>query len=331
MDVIRNYESNRTSWPRITVVTPSYNQRVFLEETICSVLSQEYPALEYVVIDGGSTDGSVELIKKYERHLAYWVSEKDRGQSHAINKGFRRSSGAILGWLNSDDVMKPGALFAVAESLSPHPEPAWLIGASELIDERGRLLRIQQPNQIDEAFFFAWSDTVWIPQQSTFWNRAMWERVGPVREDLTYAMDVALWLDMFERAAPLLTPQALSCYRFHDDCKTMAHLLDSRRETIALLRAYRRRHPESQNTGNCLEARQSEELLGWAYRSYYARQSRQARACLAYSARLFPRRLCEKAWLFLAFQLTAGRLCGDEYGNRLRDIVRKLRGNASNL
>lgn len=329
--LMRDHEQNRTVWPRVTIVTPSYNQRAFLEETLCSVLSQGYPNLEYFVIDGGSSDGSVELIKKYERHIAYWISEKDRGQSHAINKGFRRSSGAILGWLNSDDVMKPGALFAIADALRSHAEPAWLIGASELIDERSRPLRIQRVSRIDEAFFFAWSDDVWIPQQSTFWNRVMWEQVGPVREDLTYAMDVALWLKMFELASPLLIPHVLSGYRFHGDCKTMSHLLDSRREVIALLQAYRRRHADFRNAGKALEASQSDEILQWAYRSYYARQNRQARACLAYAARLFPRHLFRKKWLFLAWQLTVGSMFGDACGNYLREAARHLRGETINV
>lgn len=322
---------NDIYWPVISVITPSYNQGAFLEETIRSVLFQGYPNLEYIVIDGGSTDGTLDILKQYQKFFHYWVSEKDFGQSHAINKGFRQSSGEILCWLNSDDVMKPGTLHAVARQLRTNACPGWLIGASEMIGTQGQSFGIQRVEQIDHAFFFAWSDTVWIPQQSTFWNRAMWERVAPVREDLTYAMDVALWLKMIEYAIPLLTSRVLSCYRFHDDCKTVTHPLDSRRELIKLLRAYRRCHSELRNVGNLLEADQSEEILEWAYRSYYAHQYRQAKRCLTFALCLFPRLFFRKTWLFLAFQLTAGRLIGDKYGERLRDIVRKFNNAGINV
>jgi glycosyltransferase involved in cell wall biosynthesis len=111
-----------TTYPKISIVTPSFNQGRFIEKTILSVIEQDYPNLEYIIIDGGSTDESVEVIKKYDQHLAYWVSEPDRGQSHAINKGFERATGEIFGWLNSDDWYHPGALKAVAEAFAANPE-----------------------------------------------------------------------------------------------------------------------------------------------------------------------------------------------------------------
>src|SRR3990172_2381086 len=114
--------TTKDEYPKITVVTPSYNQVSFLERTILSVLNQNYPNLEYIIIDGGSTDGSVEIIKKYESKLAYWVSEPDRGQSHAINKGWMRSSGEIMAYLNSDDTYRDGALFCIAKYFTEHPE-----------------------------------------------------------------------------------------------------------------------------------------------------------------------------------------------------------------
>ncbi|HAX95810.1 MAG TPA: glycosyltransferase, partial [Prolixibacteraceae bacterium] len=127
-------------WPKISVVTPSYNQGQFIEETIRSVLLQGYPNLEYIVMDGGSTDGSVKIIKKYEPWLSYWVSEPDRGQSHAINKGINRAAGEILFWLNSDDLCLPGAFFKAAESFSQYPNQKLVIGQAQIINQYGEVI-----------------------------------------------------------------------------------------------------------------------------------------------------------------------------------------------
>jgi len=123
--------------PRLSVVTPSYNQGRFIEETIRSVLLQDYPNLEFIIIDGGSTDNTIEVIKKYETWLAYWVSESDRGQSHAINKGIIKATGEILFWLNSDDVVLPGAFKKIAGVFSDNPEIKMVIGQAKVIDAQG--------------------------------------------------------------------------------------------------------------------------------------------------------------------------------------------------
>ena len=162
-------------YPRITVVTPSYNQGRFLEETILSVIGQGYPNLEFMILDGGSTDDSVAVIKKYERHLAYWVSEKDEGQAHAINKGFARATGDILAWLNSDDMYLPGALNYIASRLD--------VGLPELIF--GNCFHfIQDKPSATGSDVRRWHEqrnlllADYLIQPSTFWTRKAWEQTA---------------------------------------------------------------------------------------------------------------------------------------------------------
>ena len=128
-------------WPRISIVTPSYNQAEFLEKTILSILNQNYPNLEYIIIDGVSTDGSVEIIKKYERYLAYWISERDNGQADAINKGFKIATGDFIAWQNSDDVYLPGSFFKVIEKFEKYPNPDIVFGNVYLINESDEILK----------------------------------------------------------------------------------------------------------------------------------------------------------------------------------------------
>lgn len=211
----------KNQWPKISIVTPSYNQGQYLEETIRSVLLQGYPNLEYIIMDGGSTDNSVEIIKKYEPWLTYWVSEKDKGQSDAINKGFRIATGDIMGWINSDDLLKPGALGFVAIQLSNHDKPAWMIGASEIIDADGNKLRVREPGDPTMGKMIFWGKN-WFPQQSTFWNRKMWKAAGSLDINLYYSMDFALWVAMFEHNTPIIVPEILSAYRHHPEAKCKA-------------------------------------------------------------------------------------------------------------
>lgn len=232
------------NYPKITVITPSYNQEKFIEETIRSVLLQKYPNLEYIIIDGGSTDKSVEIIRKYEKYLTYWVSEKDRGQSHAINKGFAKSSGDILCWINSDDFLKPGALEFVARSFADTLIPAWLIGASELVNNTGKLIEFRTPKNITFERALLWNEN-WFAQQSTFWNRPMWQIVSQIDENLHYVMDFALWLKMFEVAEPLLTEEVLSSYRYQEDAKCLTQPFKVLEEVQAILWQYLKRLPKN--------------------------------------------------------------------------------------
>jgi len=190
-------------WPRISIVTPSYNQGQFIEETIRSVLLQGYPNLEYIIIDGGSSDGSVEIIKKYEPWLAYWVSEKDRGQSHAINKGLFRSTGEILAWLNSDDLLIWGSLAAAARVMAKINMHVPAIGL-------GRRIYIDADSTVTGymSYFTGQTYAQWVAwgvsrgpmQESTFWNRAAWETYGPLNETLFAAFDLDFFLRVLSDA-----------------------------------------------------------------------------------------------------------------------------------
>jgi glycosyltransferase involved in cell wall biosynthesis len=177
--------------PRITVVTPSFNQARFLEQTIDSVLSQDYPRLKYIIVDGGSTDGSVEIIKKYEKHLAWWVSEKDRGQTDAINKGFGRARGDVFAWLNSDDTYEPGAVGAAAKLLVNFPEVGMMYANANYIDEAGRIIGRFPAAQTDYRRLR--QGYVHIPQQTAFFRAALWNQLGPLDPSFFFAMDYDLW------------------------------------------------------------------------------------------------------------------------------------------
>ncbi len=188
--IILNRDS---SLPKISVVTPSYNQAEFLERTILSVLNQNYPNLEYIIIDGGSTDGSVEIIKKYEKYLAYWVSEKDRGQSHALNKGFERATGNLVGWQNSDDIYLPGAFFKVAEIYKRKPDYDVYFGNVYLIDENDSIIRDIRyvPFSYFSLIYEGWN----ITNQTTFFKKDSLKSYK-LDESYQYAMDGYLFINL---------------------------------------------------------------------------------------------------------------------------------------
>lgn len=212
------------SHPKFTVVTPTFNQGCYIEKTIDSVLSQNYPNLEFIIIDGGSRDETVEIIKKYERHLAYWVSEADRGQSHAINKGFARATGDYLTWLNSDDWYTPGALLKFAEVARKYPDAGMIVGAGRVMDQSGNILYTKEPTDpITLESLFNWFSGGFFVQPSSLFSRAAWERCGPLDENEHIAMDLDLWLKI-ARAGFRYVPinDLLSEMLSHPDAKTTA-------------------------------------------------------------------------------------------------------------
>jgi glycosyltransferase involved in cell wall biosynthesis len=211
--------SSSREYPRISIITPSYNQGHFIEETIRSVLNQGYPNLEYLIIDGGSTDNTVEIIKKYESQITYWVSEPDRGQTHAINKGLAQATGDILAYLNSDDYYLPGTLLAVAEYFQQHPEIDLLHGRCCYVNEAGEAIgeqfgNIQTFAEILDLWGVWWQKRQFV-QPEVFWTRRISDRIGGFNDALYYVMDYEYWSRILQAGGKVgRLDRELSCFRF---------------------------------------------------------------------------------------------------------------------
>lgn len=210
----------KASLPVISLVTCSYQQARFLEATIRSVLDQQYPALEYIIVDGGSSDGSKEIIQRYSGSLAWWVSEPDAGQTDALIKGFSRATGDICGWLCSDDLLLPGALEKVASFFLRHEQTQAMYGDSIWIDINGEPIRSKREMGFNRFVFL--HDHNYVPQPSMFWRRALYEKVGGLSPEFNIAMDNDLWerFSQSERIAHL--PEYLSCMRYYSQQKTLS-------------------------------------------------------------------------------------------------------------
>ncbi|MFH1185461.1 MAG: glycosyltransferase family 2 protein [Chloroflexota bacterium] len=208
-----------TPIPLVSVVTPSLNQARFLKRTIDSVLSQDFPHLEYIVVDGGSSDGSQEIIRKYSSRLAWSVSEPDAGQTDAINKGFAHARGDILAWLNSDDTWMPGAVSAVADAFAQQPDCGLIYGSANYIDEEDRIIGRFPASQTDYRLLR--QGYVHIPQQAAFFRADLWRSLGPLDSSLYFAMDYDLWVRIAKRAPVKYIPRVWANFRLHETAKTI--------------------------------------------------------------------------------------------------------------
>lgn len=205
--------------PLVSIVTPSYNQARYLEEAMNSVLEQNYPNIEYIVMDGGSTDGSLEIIKKVANRLAYWESQQDKGQTDAINKGFARARGEVLAWLNSDDLLLPGAVSTALAYLEAHPEVGMVYGDAMLINAEGRKVGMFPAAQTDLKRLK--QGYVHIPQQASFFRAELWRKVGPLDPTFYFAMDYDLWVRLAREAPLVYLSQPWASFRLHGDTKTI--------------------------------------------------------------------------------------------------------------
>ncbi len=233
------------SWPRITIITPSYNQGRFIEDTISSVVSQEYPELEYLILDGGSTDNSLQIIRQYARKfpkIIKWKSEKDKGQVDAINKGLRAATGEIIGYLNSDDYYLPGTLHKVARELTNHPRNLWLTGFYKVLHDN------QPPRNTLVATYVHFSLLLYsrslqlilnmIPQPSTFWRKTAVEKIGLFNPKYKFAFDYDYWIRLSKLSRPIIIKMYLSVFRRHPGAKSSISFTDQFREQYEIAKRH---------------------------------------------------------------------------------------------
>nr|WP_272508171.1 glycosyltransferase family 2 protein [Salinibacter ruber] len=227
------------SWPKISVVTPSYNQGQFIEETIRSVLLQGYPNLEYIVVDGGSTDQTVNILEKYDSWVDYWVSEPDEGQSDAINKGFAKATGRIFAWLNSDDYYATGALFTMAEAFqAADAEVGAVVGTGHKVNGDGDIVYTPDGSDLTHEAFLNWLDGGSFMQPACFLRREAWEECGPLRADLEYAMDIDLFLKLSRQYRFERVDETISYAHKHKGAKTTGERLYWKAGVVVQLAAH---------------------------------------------------------------------------------------------
>jgi glycosyl transferase family 2 len=203
--------------PRIALVTPVRNSGKYLEATIRSVLGQDYPNLDYFIVDGGSTDDSVDIIRKYEKQISGWISEPDRGMYDAINKGFARTSGEIMGWISATDMLHIGGLRVVGSVFRQLPEVEWVTGRPTSFNDGGMTVRVQEIPHWSRYRFLAGANR-YIQQESTYWRRSLWEKAGS-RTDTSrrYAADFELWVRFFRHAKLYPVDALIGGFRVHED------------------------------------------------------------------------------------------------------------------
>ena len=212
---------NMKPMPLVSIITPSFNQAAYIEETIKSVLEQNYPRIEYIIIDGGSTDSSLEIIKNYEKELAFWISEKDKGQTEAINKGFSRASGDLLAWLNSDDTYEPRAIGEAVRFLMENPDVGMVYADCNFINEKSEVVGKFNAAQTDLKRLR--QGYVHIPQQTMFFRAELWKQVGPLDDSFYFAMDYDLWTRIAAQTEiRYLAGRTWANFRMHTSGKSIA-------------------------------------------------------------------------------------------------------------
>jgi glycosyltransferase involved in cell wall biosynthesis len=203
-------------YPKISIVTPVFNQKEFIEDCIRSILNQNYPNLEYIIVDGGSTDGTTEIIKKYETKIHYWISEPDNGLYDALQKGFLKSTGDIMGWLNSDDILHTKSLFTIAEIFASSNDINWVQGLPTVIDKNGRVVYTRKARRDKYEFLLKeYHDGLFIQQESTYWRRKLWDKSGAfISLEYKIAGDYELWMRFFKHSTMYVTNALIGAFRY---------------------------------------------------------------------------------------------------------------------
>lgn len=222
--------------PKISVITPSYNQAEYLERTILSVIEERYPKLEFIIIDGGSTDGSVDIIKKYESHIDYWISEPDNGQTYAINKGLKKATGEWIAWQNSDDIYYPGAFMTLAEAAGKKPNVGLIVGDMNLIDEKDHLIR--DLHFVTPSFMSMVAEGMIFSNQAAFWKRSVHDELGYLDETLDLGFELDWFLRLTKHVKGYATNQCLGAFRIHSSAKTQMFVV----RNLAAMSLVRDRH-----------------------------------------------------------------------------------------
>ncbi len=306
--------------PLISIVTPSYNQAAFVEQTLRSVLEQDYPAIEYLVVDGASGDGSVEIIQRYADRLAWWVSEKDRGQADAINKGFSRAQGEIVAWLNSDDLYLPGALRAVAEVFAANPQVGLVYGDVQSVDGAGQPFNVMTfaPYTLDDLMRFRI-----ISQPGVFLRRAVLAKTGLLDTSYHYLLDHHLWLRVAQVSGMHYLRQQVAAARFHPQAKNVALGADFGREAFRVLE-WMQTQPGLQERYRRLR----KQIWAGAYRfdAHYLLDGGQPRAALSAYLRCFTAHPPTALGVWRRILFAAASLVVDPQHLRRSFVERRRRG-----
>jgi GT2 family glycosyltransferase len=216
----------------VSIITPSYNQAPYLEQTMQSVLEQDYPRIEYIVVDGGSTDNSAAIIEKYADRLAYWISEKDSGQAEAINKGFARANGEIVAWLNSDDYYMLNTISFVVRCFEQNPDVVMVYGDMFAVDGEGQTINVLKYKQLSLEDLLCFQI---IGQPSVFFRRSALEKTGPLEPNFHFMLDHHLWIRLAQQGRILHVPQVWSAARYHPQAKNRARAAEFGREAFRVL------------------------------------------------------------------------------------------------